>query len=73
MLRSKEFSVELRSALFLQFLGEQLIHQLWIRLPLGKLHHLSHEKSQHGCLARAVLLELLGIGRENFLNNFFES
>src|SRR6267143_6978466 len=48
-----------------ELLGQQVVHDLRIRLPLRSFHDLSHEKPDHGLFPGAVLLELLRIGRND--------
>ena len=55
-----------------QLLGQQLIHQLRIRLALRSFHHLADEKPHNCLLSRAVLLNLPGVGRDDLINNLFQ-
>jgi hypothetical protein len=55
----------------LQLLGQQLIHQLRIRLALRSLHDLADEESNDGLLPPPVLLNLLGVGSDDLINDFF--
>src|SRR5512146_722391 len=71
-LRMTSCSSNLAYKLSTKLLGEQFVHQLWIGLPLGKLHNLTDEETQHCGFARAILLELPGIRRENFINDLLD-
>ena len=42
-------------------------------MPFRSFHHLADEKAHHRFLARAILLDLLGIGRDDFVDDLFDS
>src|SRR2546428_364765 len=55
-----------------ELLGEQLVHQLRVGLALRGLHDLA-DKETHDCfLPRAVLLELLGISGDDFVDDLLQ-
>src|SRR3984893_13313974 len=55
------------SALSVELLGQQLIHHLRIRLALRSFHDLADEKADNRLFRRAILFDLLGIGRYNIV------
>src|ERR1700722_11733023 len=55
-----------------QLLREQHIDDLRAGLAFGCLHDLPHEEAQHGFLSPTILLQLLGIGDENFVDDLLE-
>src|SRR5206468_3505306 len=57
------------SSLILKLLAQPLIHYFGIRFAFGSLHHLAHEKPEQCFLARAILLELIRIGGNYFIND----
>lgn len=61
-----------RSASTAQLLGQQLIHQLRIRLALRSFHHLADEEAHDCLLPCAVLLNLFRIGRDSLIDDLLE-
>jgi hypothetical protein len=61
-----------RGVCSIQFLRKQFVYQLRIGLALGRLHDLTDEESEHGFLPGAVLFELLGVVREDLVDDLFE-
>src|ERR1017187_477031 len=58
--------------LALQFFRDHFVYQLRIGLPLRRLHHLPHEKSEHSLFPCAILLDLLRIRCDQFIGELFE-
>src|SRR5579863_1425752 len=52
----------------LQFLRQQLIHQLRVGLPFGLLHHLANKEAYKRSFSSAVLLKLLGVCGDHFVD-----
>src|ERR1019366_8859928 len=52
-----------------QLLVQKLVHYRWIGLSLRRLHHLTDKEADHGLLARAVLLQLPGIGGDHLVDD----
>src|SRR5581483_2292790 len=68
--REKRPGSEFPSAL--QLPVEQVVHDLWTRLSLGRLHHLSNKKSFYRLLACPELLHLLRIRRHHLVDCLFD-
>ena len=59
-------------SLRVQLLTHQLIQQRRVRLSFRQAHHLAHEKRRHRLLTPAILLHLLGIRSNHFLNHLLQ-
>src|ERR1700747_1990353 len=56
----------------LQFLRQELIHQLRVRLALRQLHYLSDKESDYRRFSSAIFLHLLGICRNQIVDDFLQ-
>ena len=62
--------------LAIQFLNQQFVQRLWIRLALTGLHDLTDEEAQHlaalGLVRCAITFYLCSIVGQHFINHFFQ-
>lgn len=63
-------------SLAFEFLLQQLVHLTGVGLAFGSLHRLADEEAEHlaalGFVAGAVLFDLLGVGRQHFVQHGFD-